>query len=160
MIFGLFRRKRRFPVMTSDMIQPIDKEITATEAKQLYRAFVKQVGFATDRDDIAEGARMLGEMIKDHADSFREDCEHTVAEIKETKLRLAELKRRLADCAEAEREDLALDIEDAESEIVDLEKDLEKMKVDEAAFKRDKRAFVIDYINREVQGPDWEDPAD
>jgi hypothetical protein len=160
MIFGFFRRKPRFPILTTEMIQPLDKIITATEAKQLYRSFVKQIGFSTDRDDIADGARMLGEMIKDHADTFREEYKDAVDGIKNAKAQLIELRQRLTTCAEAEREDIAWEIEDNESDIVKYEKDIEKLKIEEAAFKRDKRTFLIEYINREVQGPDWKAEPD
>ena len=158
MIFGLF--KKRYPLARLDMIEPLDLPISATEAKKFYRWFVKEIGFATDRQDIADGARYLGDEIKYWQQALKDECEQYAADLKEAKANLAEAEKRLAKCRDADmREDLEVDVADCRSDVDTISEDLAKAKRELADFKNDKRAFVIDYINQEVQGPDWKPDA-
>ena len=147
-MFGLFKKK--YPVLTNEMLEPVDSEISTTEAKKIYKQFMKQIGFL-EKDELADHASYLSDEIKENEQYLKDDIADKKSEIKDEKERLKTLKANLKKSTDDTKEDIESDIEDCLLDIDYLNKDLDKEMADLATFKKDKRAFLIEYINNEVQ---------
>ena len=147
-MFGFFKKK--YPVLTADMFEPVDKEINTTEAKKLYKQYMKQIGYL-EKDELSDHASYLADEIKENEQYLKDDVADKKSEIKDEKDRLKELKGKLKKANEDTKEDIEADIEDCQQDIEYLNNDLEKETAELTKFKKDKRAFLIEYINNETQ---------
>jgi hypothetical protein len=152
-MFGLF--KKSYPVLTPEMFSPADKPISTADAKRLFKQYMKDIGFL-DREELSDHANYLGDEIKQDGEYLKGDWLEKKSEVSRITTRLKDITKKVSSCADPKKKELI------EGEITDLNEDLdfatkELQIATEAytAFKNDKRSYLIDYINRQVHGPDW-----
>lgn len=153
-MFGWFKKK--YPVLTSEMITPTDKLLTTTDAKQAFKQFMKTTGYL-DKEELSEHASYLSDEIKDYEQSLKEDYSDKKEEISEIKKRLKDLKKKLSGKSTTDKEELEIEVEEAEDELKWATDELEEAAKELDDFKKDKRTFIIDYVNTEVHGHDWKE---
>ena len=144
-MFGLFKKKE-FPLLTSEMLEPIDKDVTTQEAKSVFKQYLLQINFC-DKSEASEIVRGFAEEMKDHLQMLKEDLSDIKNELKDEKLNLKQLKAKLANVSGEEAEDLNEEIEFSKDDILSLEKDVKDHQSEIDDFKKDKRAFLIESVN-------------
>ncbi len=152
-MFGLF--KKSYPILRTEMITPTDKLITTAEAKKLFKQCMKEIGCLA-RDELSEHANYLGEEIKQDEQYLKDEWTEKKGEVSRITPRLKELKKKLSSCADPKKKEwIEGEIEDVKEELDFATKELEKAAKEFTAFKNDKRSYLVEYINRQVHGPDW-----
>lgn len=146
---GLFNKKKTYPLITPEMIQPIDEPVSTTDAKSIFKSYMSQIGYL-EKGELSEHARYFGEEIKERQDAYKEDIQDCKDTIKEQKEKVRDLKKRLANCSDDEKENVENEIEDAEEEILYEEKQIEELTTELNEFKKDKRKFLVEYINNQI----------
>ena len=145
-MFGLFKKKE-FPLLTSEMLEPVDKDVTTQEAKSVFKQYLLQVNFC-DKSEASDLVRDFAEELKDHLKMLKEDLADVKNELKDEKLNLKQLKAKLIKVASGEAaEDLNEEIEFSQDDILSLEKDIKNHQTEIDDFKKDKRAFLIENVN-------------
>ena len=148
-MFGLFRKKS-YPLLKNEMITPIDHPITTTEAKKLYKSYMKDIGFL-EKDELSENAAYFGEEIRDMEQTYKEDIKESKETIKEAKVTIKEIKQQLKSCDSEElKVDLQDQLENLQDEIDWEVEQIEKLEMELNEFKKDKRAFLIEYVNNQI----------
>ena len=70
--FDIFKRApKTFPVMTADTVKPVDMPINTTLAKKVYRQWMLESGYRTDKEELAYSVSWLAEEIKGQTDNLR-----------------------------------------------------------------------------------------
>ncbi len=140
------RRRENIKPLTTDEFSP--DPINLTAAKKIYRQYILSTGLY-DKEDVAEGARMLGEEIKCELDMLKDEITEQKNNIRETQAQIKTIKaeqKTTSDETDAQEE-----IEELKGEIADYKEDLELASKQYTALKADKKTFLIDYINKEIQ---------
>ena len=144
-MFGLFKKKG-FPLLTSEMLEPVDKDVTTQEAKSVFKQYLIQVNFC-DKSEASDLVRDFTEELKDHLQMLKEDFADVKNELKDEKLNLNQLKAKLIKASGEETEYLNEEIEFSQDVILSLEKDIKNLQTEIDDFKKDKRAFLIENVN-------------
>ena len=153
-MFGLFGKKKTYPLLTADKIEPVNEPISTADAKKLFKSYMKDIGYL-ERDELSEHAGYLGEEIKDMEQCHRDDIKDSKDEIKEAKAQIKILKKNLGSCKTGnEKEEIEAELEDLNDEIEMAQEQVDKTTQELAEFKRDKRQFLVEYINNQIGGSD------
>lgn len=153
-MFGLF--KKRYPVLTLEMFSPSDKPISTADAKRLFKQYMKDIGFLA-REELSDHAGYLADEIKQDEEYLKGEWLEKKNEVSRITTRIKELKKKIPGCTDPTKKELIEgEIEDLKEELEFATKDLEKAAQEYTTLKNDKRAYLVDYINRQVHGPDWE----
>ena len=144
-MFGLFKKKE-FPLLTSEMLEPVDKDVTTQEAKSVFKQYLLQVNYC-DKTEASDLVRDFAEDLKDHLQMLKEGLADAKNELKDEKLNLKQLKAKLSKASEQEVEELNEEIEFSQDDILSLEKDIKNNQAEIDDFKKDKRAFLIENVN-------------
>ena len=147
-MFGFF--KKSYPILTAEMIKPEDQLITTTEAKRIFKEFMKRIGYL-EKDELSLHASYLSDEIKDHQEGLKDECVSKKEEIKYEKASLKKFQAQLKKVTGEDEEDVLFEIECAEDNLKLLSVELEEATEKLANFKKDKRAFLVEYINRQTQ---------
>ena len=154
-MFDFFRKKKKYPLLTREMIEPANTPLSTTDAKKAYKSFMLQVGYF-DKDDklgISDDVRYFAEEIKMHEGGLKEECAECKWYLSDYKKDLKGLEQKFKKTNdEGELNDLKSDIEEIQDEISTYTKDLEKLTAELEVFKKDKTDFLITYVNNELQG--------
>ena len=150
-------KPKPYPILTPDMFKPADLKITTTEAKRLFKQYMKDIGYL-NKDELTEHAGYLSDDIHSIEEDLRSDMNAAKETIKDSTGSINTLKKELAKCTDtARKEEILDDIEDAEFDVESSAQDLAEAQKALDAFKQDKRTFLIGYINDQVHGPGWRD---
>lgn len=158
-LFG--SKKKTYPVLASEMLQPVENKIGTTEAKRIYREWMLKIGYL-DKQEVGDHVGYLADDIRSTEEYLKEEVERWKAESKdeaaELKQEIKELKARIKACKDStEKTTLEEELADAQEDLASSnESFLIEAQQALAAFKADKREFLIDYINSQVHGRDWE----
>lgn len=153
-MFGLFGKKKKYPLLKPEMIEPIDQPISTTDAKMIFKKYMKDIGYL-EKDELSEHASYLGDEIKEMEQCHKEDIKDSKEEIKEAKAKVKELQKKLTSCkSEEEKEEIEEEIDDAKSEIEMAQEQIEESTKELEEFKKDKRQFLVEYINNQIGGSD------
>jgi len=125
-----------------------------TDAKKHYRQFL-ETHTNLDRDDISEHVTMFAEEVKEAIADHKIDARDSDEDAKEARKRIATIKTKLNSVPNDE--DLQEELSFAEDELAEFLRSKQESLDDAKALRQDKRAFLVDYINREFHGPDWQD---
>lgn len=153
LIFG--QKRPKYPVITNDMMQPVDNKITAADAKRMTKALFLQIGYCEDAQDARLEAESLAESMRYHEENLREEeamlKDELDREMAEWKADWQELRDDLKASAPADRaaaaEDLAQHEEDKPAG-----DDWRRAKQALSDFRADKREFLIAYLNEQLHG--------
>ena len=159
----LGKREKTYPILKSEMLQPVDNKLSTQEVKKLFREWMLKIGYL-DKDEVHDHVGYFADEIREQEQNYKDDIkeakENLAFELKPLQEKLAELKKKLSKCTDettraAIEEDIADTVEnmtfakdDAAQTIAEAERDL-------AAFKADKREFLINAVNTQVHGGDW-----
>jgi len=147
-MFGFFKKK--YPLLKEEMLTPVDEPISTTEAKRIFKQFMKDIGYL-EKDELSDHAGYLAEEIKDHEQYLREELSDKKEDVAEAKRQIKELKSSLKKADAAKTEDIQYEIDDLEDELVYSQKELEEAAEALSKFRKDKRAFLVEYINSQTQ---------
>ncbi|MGY8903224.1 MAG: hypothetical protein ACKVIH_01585 [Burkholderiales bacterium] len=154
-MFGLFKRKT-YPTMTPQIIQPPGLTPSAAEAKSLYCDYMIAIGFYR-KDRVESMAGHFARHMREHETALREAISDYKPDVKQAKSELKECQAELKAAATPKEKTWAEQaVHRAEAALAQAEAELEKAAEALEAFKQDKRPFLIGYVNKEVHGDDAE----
>lgn len=144
-----------YPLLTPEMIEPQDTNITTALAKNIYRAYGTQA-IGLDHEEISENLEYFVDELRQHEELLKDDVlsahESLDDDISESKAEIARLKRRLAKAKDSEdKEELEDELAAAQEDFQMMSQGIAEPEAALAAFKADKRQFLVDYINRQFQ---------
>ncbi|WP_294346927.1 hypothetical protein [Prosthecochloris sp.] len=154
-MFNFFKKKPKYPVLTSGMIEPTDALLTATDAKKAYKSFMVQIGYLdkSDKLEISSYVGYFAEAMKAYENGSKNECNECKKSISDHKKEIKRLENKAKIVKEEwEQEEIKAEIELVKEEIEMYTKDLKKFNAEFEAFKRDKRNFLIEYVNNEIHG--------
>jgi hypothetical protein len=146
-MFRFFRKKR--PTLKPEMIEPADVPISTTEAKRIYRDYLKAYDRDLDARGRAEAVQQFAYLMKEREEEYTLAIANKKEGIKDTLSDIKELKARLKKAPGDDREDIEGEIEYLEELLISPEKNVAECESILAEFKADKRAFLVEYINAE-----------
>jgi len=124
-MFGLFgKKKEEYPLMTSETIEPTDMLITTTEAKRIFKYFMKEIDFI-EKDELSDRANDLGDVIREEMDTYKDTVSDQKLEISEEKKQLKEIKNSLKQCEDDSKEEIESELQDQIDHIAGLTDDLD-----------------------------------
>jgi len=144
-MFGLFKKKG-YTLLTSDMLEPVDKDVTTQEAKKAFKQYLVQVGYC-DKGEASDLVMDFAEEIKDHLAMLKEDLSFSKSELRAEKTNLKKLKTKLLKLEGKEAEEVSEDIASVKEEIEFFEKEIESHQLDIENFKKSKREFLVESVN-------------
>lgn len=151
MIFGLFKNKKKYPLLKLEMIEPKDEPITTSEAKKLFKQYMLQIGYL-EKEELSEHASYLVNEINENEQYLKDDIADKKKEIKEKTEILKTLKIKFNQCTDEDgRDDIESEIEDCSYDIDFLKNELDKIDKELADFQSDKKTFLVDYINNQIK---------
>jgi len=136
--------------MRPEMIEPVDKRLTMTDAKTIYRKYLKEFKVYDDRQDLAQAVRSLSEDIKRTEEEMRDVLYEYKCQLALVKTTLREIKKNFSSYDEDEQHEFDREIEDAEQDVQETSDEIETTKRDLADFRKDKRLYLVDYMNSEL----------
>nr|WP_315479671.1 hypothetical protein [uncultured Rhodoferax sp.] len=150
--------KRKYPRLTTDMIETGGKAVTAATAVTLYKEYMLKVGYL-EKIELKYYANQFKEAMNHHAENLRDEVEfektsasenahQNKQEIRRAQFDLAQAKTDTERVAAAEW--LAI-LEETQEEMDSQDADIAKAQEAKNEFRADKRQFLIDYVNRQVQ---------
>lgn len=143
-------------VMTPDMIRPLDKPVSTNRATQIYKKYMLEVGYL-EKDDIADYVRSLKEDMLEWEEELKYEITSTKEQVAEAKAEVKRLHKQLRKCKDDDdREYVQEELDTAEAECNEETGTHEKFVAELARFKKDKREFLLNYINSEIHGEDWQ----
>lgn len=148
-----------YSLLTSDMIVPVDKPISTSRAVQVYKRHMLKVGYL-DKSDIADFVRSLKEDIAEREDDLKFEIKNAKELVAEAKSEVKSLKKQLSKCRDDDdREYAREELATATAELEEETSHYEKLTAELTLFKKDKREFLLNYINSEIHGDDWQETA-
>lgn len=148
-----------YPIITNEMILPVDQEIRLKDAVKMYKQHMVNIGFL-ERSELDDFVRSFKEECIEHEQQLRDEtnwAKDTLAEAKAAaKPESKKIKKQMARSQdEDEKDDLLQELAEVEEEAQGAKEEYERLAAEWTLFKRDKRAFLVNYINSEVHGQDW-----
>lgn len=144
-----------FTILTSDMITPVDKPISATRAVQVYKKYMLKVGYL-DKSDISDFARSLKEDMAEREEELKFEIKNAKEQVAEAKSEVKSLKKQLSKCKDDDDRDYTREeLDTATTELEEEMSSYEKFTAELTLYKKDKREFLLNYINSEIHGDDW-----
>lgn len=145
-----------FSVMTQDMITPADKPISINRAVQVYKKYMLQVGYL-EKSDLPDFVRSLKEEMVAREEELKYEITNAKEQVKEAKAEVKSLKKQLSRCKDDDdreyaQEELDTALDELNQEIVGYEKLMTELTL----FKKDKRMFLLNFINSEIHGDEWQ----
>jgi flagellar motility protein MotE (MotC chaperone) len=157
---------KAYPILRADVLQPKDADISTAEAKRIYKAWMLQIGFyknkdSIDRAELADAIEYFAMAIKETEQYLKDELDHEKQIIKDEadgiKKEITKWREDLKTASKEEKEEIRESIDYATLELKTLETTrLERATAEYASFKASKRDFLIDYINKETNGDDWQ----
>lgn len=145
-----------FSLMTSEMITPEGKPVSASRAVQVYKKYMLSVGYL-DKDDISDFVRSLKEDMAEREEELKYEIKNSKEQVAEAKAEVKSLKKQLSKCKDDDdREYVQEELDTATADLVEETATYEQFVADLSLFKKDKRMFLLDYINSEIHGDDWQ----
>ena len=146
-----------FSLLTSDMITPLDKPVSTTRAMQVYKKYMLKVGYL-GKSDISDFVRSLKEDMAEREEELKFEIKNAKEQVAEAKAEVKNLKKQLSKCKDDDdreyaREELDIATSEREEEMLSFEKFTAELTL----FKKDKREFLLNYINSEIHGDDWQE---
>ena len=146
-----------FSLLTSDMITPLDKPVSSTRAVQVYKNYMLKVGYL-DKSDISDFVRSLKEDMAESEEELKFEIKNAKEQVAEAKTEVKSLKKQHSKCKDDDdREYAREELDTATSELEEEMLSFEKFTAELTLFKKDKRKFLLNYINSEIHGDDWEE---
>ena len=133
------------------MITPLGQPISTTDAKRIFKAFMKETGYL-DKDELSLHADYLSDEIRDHADYLKGCAQDANQDVSEAKKQLKALRNKIKSVSNDSKQDIENEIENIEDDLVIFEEDKKNASEELSEFKKDKRLFLIEYVNRQVGG--------
>ena len=151
----------QYPLITEEMITPVDEPIKTRNAIKVYRKHMVAIGYL-EKTELSDFVRNFQEEIQEHEQHLKDEvtwAKETQADVKaEAKSEIRRIKKLLSRSKdEDEKKDLAHDLESTENEVASAAVDLERFSDELLQFKKDKRSFLVNYINTEVHGIGWKE---
>lgn len=143
------------PILTPDMIAPVDKPISTKRAVQVYKEFMLKVGYL-DKSDLEDFARSLKEDMAEREKDLRFDIKSAKELVAEARVEVKQRKKEHAKCKDDDDREYTREELDAAQAELDEETAAHDLLVRKLNyFKKDKRGFLLNYINSEIHGDDW-----
>ena len=157
-MFGFFKKnsapiieeKELYPVLTPDMIKPIDEPIDTISAKKIYRSYMSQIDYC-DKSELSENVKYFALEIKQETEFLKEEIYEKKDEIKDLKEQIKSLKSKIKLQNIEEKEETVDSIFDIQEDVEYLHEELDSINKKYNLFKKDKRNFLVKYINKEIQ---------
>ncbi len=151
--------KERNSFVDARTISPIDGPISTRNAVKVYKQHMLAIGYL-EKGELSDFVRSLQEEIAEHEQHLNDEvawAKDSLADARvEAKSEAKIIKQLLSGCEEDEKEDLARELESSGRNVNSAAGELESLSKELVKFKKDKRSFLINYINTEVHGHDWE----
>lgn len=146
-----------FSLLTSDMITPFDKPVSTTRAAQVYKKYMLNVGYL-DKSDISDFVRSLKEDMAEREEELKFEIKNAKEQVADIKAEVKSLKKQLSKCKDDDdREYAREELDTAKAEQQEEISSYEKFIAELSLFKKDKRMFLLNYINSEIHGDDWQE---
>ena len=139
-----------YPVITTEMITPIDALVSTADAKRMYGKVMLQLGYLK-QDEVSIHAEYLNQSIKDEIKRLGKLMRELKIKISDRKKELA-LENRITSGDIFSTEESKHLIQDIRDEIAFAEIEIMRVNKERHKLKKDKREFLINYINRELHG--------
>jgi len=153
LIFG--KSKPKYPVITNDMLQPVENKISTTDAKRITKQLFLQIGYCEDAQDARFEAESLADSIRYHEEGLRDELEMLKdefdGEMNEWNDDLSMLKDEVKQASDSDKDEAKVELAEHQESKPDGREYL-AVKQRLADFKSDKRAFLITYINEQLHG--------
>ena len=157
-MFGFFKKKSSptvqekelYPVLTPDMIKPINEPLDTVSAKKIYRSYMSQINYCV-KDELSESVKYFALEIKQETEFLKEEIFEKKDEIKELNEQIKSLKSKVKLQNIEEKEETVDAIFDMQEDIEYLLEELDSINKKYKYFKKDKRNFLVKYINKETQ---------
>ena len=144
--------KKKFPRITTEMIEPVDAMLSTTAAKTVYKTFMLNIGYC-DKKDITDNVRYFDEEIKLFESGLKAECTECKNNIRKYKKELLKLEQKSMKISDEDLlDDLNFQMDSTKEEICIWETDLIRISNALEKFKQDKRDFLIEYVNKEIHG--------
>jgi vacuolar-type H+-ATPase subunit I/STV1 len=144
-------------LMTQDMITPVDKPISINRAVQVYKKYMLRIGYL-EKSDLSDFVRSLKEEMAAREEELKYEITNAKELIKEAKAEVKSLTKQLSRCKDDDdreyvQEELDTVVDELNQETVGCEKLIDEL----AMFKKDKRMFLLNFINSEIHGDEWQE---
>lgn len=148
-----------YPLITSEMLTPADKSVGTKNALGIYKKHMLAIGYL-EKDEIGDFVDRFREEINEHELYLKEELKaakealaEARAEARQESKKLRKLRSKSKD--EDEKSDFTQDLGEVEAEVRSAQGELAAASGALTRFKKDKRDFLINYINTEVHGSEW-----
>jgi actin-related protein len=144
-------------VMTPEMITPLDKPISTSRAALIYKKYMLKVGYM-DKSDVSDFVRSLKEDMAEREEELKYEIKTAKEQVAEAKSEVKIAKKKLSKCKDDDEREYAQ--EELATATVELEEEISGYEIftaELALFKKDKRDFLLNYINCELHGDDWQE---
>ena len=146
-----------FSILTFDMIPPADKPVSTTRAVQVYKKYMLKVGYL-DKSDVSDFVKSLKEDMAEKEEELKFEIKNAKERIAEVKAEVKSVKKQFSKCKDDDdREYAREELDTATAELEEETFSYEKFIIELAQFKKDKREFLLNYINSEIHGDDWQE---
>lgn len=143
------------PILTPDMITPVDKPVSTKRAVQVYKEFMLKVGYL-DKSDLDDFARSLKEDMAEREEELKFDIQSAKELVAEARAEVKQRTKEHAKCKDDDDREYAKEELDAAQAELDEETAAHDLLVRKLNYlKKDKRGFLLNYINSEIHGDDW-----
>jgi hypothetical protein len=149
-----------YPFVRPDMIMPLGDPIPTSAARRLYRQIMIELGYFT-APDAPQYVQAFATEVRDHESALRDEYlherEYLREQIDEARSWAKELLEDSRDATTPdEKSSSLLEREEQLRTLAALKEELKAVAVEYASFRRDKRAFLVNYINTELHGSNWQ----
>ena len=153
-----------YPYFTDEMITPVEKPLSTRDAVYIYRTYMLAIGYL-EKSEMSDFVNSLKDGMDEHEQFLKEEVKaarETVVEAKaEARPEIKRIKKLRSKSKDAdEKADYSADLEEVEFEVVSSQRDLAAAVEELTQFKKDKRQFLINYINSELHGSNWNQGRD
>lgn len=149
--------KKKHPVITPQMIEPVEAQLSLTDAKKMYRKIMLELKHL-DREEVSDHVQYLSDDVKETLNAHKEDIAQAKDEIRELKGKLKLLQKSLKEEIDPDRkEEIELEIEDWSQDVEFAEEQIQETELAYSKLKADKREFLVDYLNQELHGTNWKE---
>ena len=161
---GVAYQDSEYPYITEEMITPLEKPLSSKEAVSIYRKHMLAIGYL-EKSEMIDFVDSLKEEMAEHAQYLKEEvtaAKEALGEAKaEARPEIKRIKKLWSKSKDMdEKADYTRDLEETEAEIHAAEEDFAAATREFTLFKKDKRQFLINYINSEVHGSNWDEGRD
>ena len=143
--------------MTLEMITPSDKPVSRSRAIQVYKKYMLDVGYL-EKSDVSDFVFSLKEAMAEREEELKFEIKSAKEQVAEARAEVKSVKKQRAKAKDDDDlQYLQEELDSATAELAEETANYDTLTADLELFKKDKREFLLNYINSEIHGDDWQE---